>query len=231
MNLDNIKIAVFDMAGTTIDEGHTVYQSVAEALAEVGIDISVEEVFQQIGGMNKVDGIQQLINKAKPDNQDVFKITIDAFLRILGEKYTQPGVVKEMEGASLLFAQLQEKGIIVALDTGYTRDIAQMLLEIVGWNEQSLVDFMIASEEVESGRPSPLMIHKIMDQFDVSDPSEVIKIGDTKADIEEGINANCRYIVGVASSSYSAADLLGFGATHVVGNLTEMLEQVNLSAS
>lgn len=232
MNLNNIKIAVFDMAGTTIDEGHTVYQSVAEALAEVEINISAEEVFRQIGGMNKVDGIQQLINQSKPDTPDnTLKTAVGAFLRILEEKYARPGAVKEMQGASLLFAQLKEQRVNVALDTGYTRAIAEMLLEIVGWDEHGLVDFMISSEEVESGRPSPLMIHKVMEYFSITDPGQVIKIGDTKADIQEGINARCKYVIGVASSNYSTADLLGFGATHVVENLTELLEQVDLSTS
>ncbi len=232
MNIDNIKLAVFDMAGTTIDEGHSVYQSVSEALGKIGIDIPVQSVFEQIGGMNKVDGIRQLVLQDKPDSSDaVIESTTQSFIEILQQKYATAGTVKEMDGASELFAQLKEQGIVVALDTGYTRTIADMLIRTVGWDEKGLIDMTVASEEVDEGRPSPLMIQKIMRHFGITDPSKVMKVGDTKADILEGINAGCKYVVGMSSVNYTADTLRSFGATHVIQNLTDILDQVDLSAS
>ncbi|MCL1829890.1 MAG: 2-aminoethylphosphonate--pyruvate transaminase, partial [Oscillospiraceae bacterium] len=41
------------------------------------------------------------------------------------------------------------------------------------------------------GRPYPYMIWSNLMQFGIIDPREALKVGDTLADIEEGINANC----------------------------------------
>lgn len=50
---DTVKMVVFDMAGTTIDEGKTVYKCVRDALSEYGFEFTLEDVMSRIGGMNK----------------------------------------------------------------------------------------------------------------------------------------------------------------------------------
>ena len=57
-------MAVFDMAGTTIDEQKTVYRSVGEALAEFGFEYSLETIVHKIGGMNKREGIALLMRES-----------------------------------------------------------------------------------------------------------------------------------------------------------------------
>ncbi|MCL2816187.1 MAG: 2-aminoethylphosphonate--pyruvate transaminase, partial [Oscillospiraceae bacterium] len=61
-------------------------------------------------------------------------------------------------------------------------------------------DFCIAPDKVNKGRPYPYMIWENMMKFEIINPREVIKIGDTAVDIEEGKNANC-WTVGVIMGS------------------------------
>lgn len=53
----------------------------------------------------------------------------------------------------------------------------------------------------ERGRPAPYMIFYAMEKLDIQSVHEVIKIGDTPADMLEGRNAGCRGVVGVLSGS------------------------------
>ena len=50
------------------------------------------------------------------------------------------------------------------------------------------------------------MINSLMERNKISHPSEVIKFGDTKMDILEGINAKCRASIGVLSGSGRECD-------------------------
>ena len=63
------------------------------------------------------------------------------------------------------------------------------------------IDDYISSEEVPKGRPYPFMINTLMERNGIENPNEVIKFGDTKVDVLEGINANCLASVGVLSGA------------------------------
>ncbi|MBU2912928.1 HAD-IA family hydrolase [Reichenbachiella agariperforans] len=225
MNLNGIELVVFDMAGTTVEEGKTVYQCVKKALERVGIHLELEEVFRAVGGMNKTEGINQLIDAHAPETSDEEREAVNAdFFKILIKKYEETDEIKAFPGAVELFAELHNRGIKVALDTGYSREIVDLLLKRLGWTGSDLIDFTVTSDEVESGRPSPEMIQKIMAHFGITDAQRVVKVGDTQSDMEEGLNAQCKYIVGVASNMYSREELTALGATHVVSNLMEIMD-------
>ena len=49
----------------------------------------------------------------------------------------------------------------VALDTGFTRAIADVILARLGW-DSTVVDASVASDEVERGRPYPDLIYRAM---------------------------------------------------------------------
>lgn len=51
------------------------------------------------------------------------------------------------------------------------------------------------------GRPAPFMIYELMRRHNIYYSTEVVKVGDTKNDIFEGINAKCGTTVGVLSGA------------------------------
>lgn len=213
---------VFDMAGTTVDEGKTVYMSVRDALENFGYQYTLEEVVGLIGGFNKKEGIRLLISKKNKDiPESHIEEVFDLFLTKVETAY-QTGLVQEMKGATTLFKLLRAHGVKVVLDTGYFRSTADILIDRMGWKENGFPDLSITSDEVAQGRPHPDMIMKAMTHFDIKDPTQVVKIGDTRSDMEEGQNAGCEIIVGITSDQYNKQDLLEMGATHAIDELSEM---------
>ena len=218
-----IKAVVFDMAGTTIDEGKIVYESVRQTLEKFGLHFSLEEVVARIGGMNKKEGMKILMQSVWGSvAEDKVTEAAEIFRQTVETAYQLDDRVQEMPGASDLFTYLRGNGIKVVLDTGYFRSTADLLIEKMGWNDQELIDFSITSDEVSEGRPAPQMIHRAMAHFNIESAGELAKIGDTRSDVEEGLNAGCKYVVGVTSGQYSKEELLAMGATHAINSLSEL---------
>ena len=227
----NIKAVVFDMAGTTIDEGNIVYQSVRNALQLFGFDFSLDKIMKEIGGMSKKEGILLLVKTNYPDrySEALVEKIFNCFMLGLEERYVGDRALTEMEGATDLFIWLKSEGIKVALNTGYSRSTVDILMERMRWEGQKLIDIVITSDEVEKGRPEPNMINKIANKFQI-EPAYMAKVGDTLVDIQEGINSGCSIVVGITSSKYDKETLLDNGASHVIDKLAELKELVKCQA-
>lgn len=219
-----IDAVVFDMAGTTIDEGKTVYRCVKEAIACFGYQYSLEEVIGKIGGMNKKEGIRLLMNAQGEVSEENVSNAFELFRDKVEGVYRTDSSVKEKNGATALFRFLKERKVKVVLDTGYYRSTADILITRMDWENESLIDYSVTSDEVAKGRPEPLMIQKMVEHFELGNADRVIKVGDTRSDIEEGHNAGCYAVVGISSDMYSRQDLLDMGATHAIDELDELKE-------
>ena len=123
------------------------------------------------------------------------------------ERYRIAECVREIEGAMFVFAALRDRGIKVALDTGFSRPILDVLLDRLGWTAPDAIDCSVTSDEVAHGRPAADLIRRAMQLTGVVDPRTVMKVGDTPADIESGRAAGCGCVVGVAYGTHSRAEL------------------------
>ena len=127
-----------------------------------------------------------------------------------------------MPQAEEIFVTLKQRGIKIALNTGFTRAITNTILQRLQWEQLPAIDMVICSDEVPQGRPFPYMIHSIMLQTDVTDSRAVIKIGDTKVDIEEGRNAGCGMVVSVTTGAYTRNELEVYRPDHIIDSLEEL---------
>ncbi len=130
--------------------------------------------------------------------------------------------VHEIAGASDAFRKLHEAGVKVALDTGFTRDIVDVVLRRLGWKDNPLIDVTVTSDEVERGRPQPDMVHKAMQELGVKDASRVAKVGDTPSDLHEGVNAGCGAVIGVTAGSHTAEQLKPYEHTKLVRSVADV---------
>ena len=130
--------------------------------------------------------------------------------------------VRAMPGAENVMLYLKERGIKIALNTGFSRVIADTILSRMQWIEKGLVDDYIASDEVEEGRPQPFMIQALMQRAGIDDPKEVIKIGDTEVDVNEGINAECAMVVAVTTGAFTRDQLEPYTPDHIIDHLSEL---------
>jgi phosphonatase-like hydrolase len=140
----------------------------------------------------------------------------ELFKEILENHYrTQP--VEPTEGCLEVFDLLHEKGINIALTTGFYRQVTDIILARLGWKVASRevvdrqadtwVDFSITSDEVAQGRPAPDMIFRAMQHFGLTDPKQVVNIGDTPSDLASGKAAGCYFSLGLTNGTHTHAQL------------------------
>jgi phosphonatase-like hydrolase len=212
-----IELVVFDMAGTTVSDENSVNRNLRAALEAAGV-VQTEAAVNRVMGLPKPDAIAILVEEAKPavvPSRSVRAIHRD-FVRRSIKFYESDPSVREIAGAGRVFARLKDAGIFVALDTGFDRTIARVILDRLGWSESPTIDAVICSDEVARGRPHPDMIRALMSRLGITDAKNVAKVGDTPADLHEGHNAGCGLLVGVTGGTHTRIELEGHPHTHLI---------------
>lgn len=228
--MSQIKLAIFDMAGTTIHDENSVAKAFQKALENYGYPaVSLQEANEKMG-YSKPRAIRDLLEIHEPVASKITDELVEqihvAFVQAMLDYYQNDPAIRPIADAEEVFEGLHKMGIKVGLNTGFSRDITDIILKRVGWNNGNHIDASAASDEVEQGRPFPFMIQKIMAELGITDPKTVIKIGDTEVDINEGLNAGCLMSIGITSGVFSEEELIPHQPTHLVKSLREVLEIV-----
>ncbi len=215
------ELVVFDMAGTTVHDGDAVHRCLAEALAAAGINTTRSQI-NTVMGLPKPRAIEIVLQEqGHVDLATVDKIHADFVERML-KFYREDESVVEIAGATNVFTALRASGVKVALDTGFSRDIADAILERLGWNNPGLLDTTVTSDEVENGRPYPDMIFEAMERTGVNSTQSVMKVGDTPSDLNEGTSARCGWVIGVTGGSHTREELEACPFTHLIHTVAEL---------
>lgn len=213
-DLAMIKLVIFDLAGTTVQDGEgLVAQELQAALSEFGYSIPLHEVTATMGIPKKV-AIQQLAGPEAP-----IEAIHHSFQHRMIQTYRCDPDIREIEGVSDLFRTLHEANILVAVDTGFDRETVEALFSRLNW--EGLVDGSICSDEVERGRPFPDMAIALMDRLGTV-PETTAKVGDTPNDLAEGHAAGCLLNIGVTYGTHSKEQLSLFPHTHLVDTIQEL---------
>lgn len=219
----SIQLIIFDIAGTTARDDDFVAECLAKSLEKKGV-IPDQEAVKLVMGIEKPVAIRQLLEKYRPPfpiSPKVIREIHEDFLQLMIDFYQSDDRVEEIPGTSEMFSMLRQKGVKVALDTGFSRDIADVILDRLAWHDK--IDASVCSDEVEHGRPAPDMGYKIMEMLGLDKENTVVaKVGDTLSDIGEGQALGCEYIIGVESGAFPKEELLAGGATHVVPSVKEV---------
>lgn len=221
--MKDIELAVFDMAGTVVDEDNVVYKTLQKAINEVGYGITLDYVLEHGAGKEKHQAIKDILKKLKQE-EDIdkgipsleifqnFKIHLDIAYNELE--------VKPYKGLDKMMADLKNRDIKIALNTGYNSQMANFLLDKMQWKLGVQYDTLVTADDVQNGRPSPDMILLAMYRLGVSRPRRVIKVGDSAIDIEEGKNAKCGYTIGVTTGAQNAEQLGMANPDHILHDLS-----------
>ncbi len=222
--MKKIELAVFDMAGTTVNEDNVVYKTVRAALAKHGVDVTLETVLECGAGKEKFKAISDILEESQNKSVDA-KAVFQDFKGMLEDAYTNLNV-GTYDGVEELFKTLKKQEVKIVLNTGYDRKTAETLLNKLGWIPGEQVDALITADDVVNGRPSSEMIDKAMEIFGVTDPQKVLKAGDSAIDIEEGKNANCGWTVGVLTGAQNREQLETARPTLILESLSSLAEEL-----
>jgi phosphonatase-like hydrolase len=222
----DVALVVFDMAGTTIEDSGQVPDAFTTVLRANGIAISAAEL-SALRGASKRDAIRHFVAAQGGANVEARTDAIFAAFRTHLSGLFRSGGVKPVEGAAATFAWLRERGIKVALNTGFDRMITDLIVESVGWGPGT-VDAIVCGDDVTRGRPAPDLIFRAMQVAGVSDARRVVCVGDTVLDLQAGNNAGAGWVIGVLSGAHSRAQLEmepHTGLIASVATLPRLLEQ------
>ncbi len=248
-----IEAVIFDWAGTTVDYGcFAPVQAFITAFEEYGITPTFSEVREPMG-MLKKEHIRTMMNMERIRGE---------WRRIYGKDFIEEDVEKvyQTSETSILkivhnFADpkpyvletvkyLRDKGIRIGSTTGYTDEMMEIVVPEAAKRGYS-PDCWFSPNSVENfGRPYPYMIFENLKKLEVSSVGAAVKIGDTVADIREGLAAGMLSLgiiegssaMGLTEAEYEALSekekaekcrqveekFLAAGASAVLKNLSEL---------
>ncbi|HWZ15965.1 MAG TPA: HAD-IA family hydrolase [Mucilaginibacter sp.] len=225
-----IKLVVFDIAGTTVKDDHAVSRAFQAALQKFNYEVPLE-LINPLMGYEKTMAIRQMLRLHEYDDARITSELVSKihrqFVQQMIAYYEFSSDIEPLPNVEETFTALRSKGIRVGINTGFSRDIAETIVNRLRWAEKGLIDHVIGSDEVELGRPYPYMIQKIMREGGIEHPGEVAKVGDTEVDIREGQNAGCRYVIGVTTGIFTREELEPYNPTHIIDDIADVIKIVN----
>jgi len=224
---NNIRMVVFDMAGTTVNENNVVYKTLRIAINEAGFDFTLDQVLEQGAGKEKKQAIRAILTAfADIQDEELTDKIYDNFFKKLTEAYNREEILPQ-NNAGELFAELKKRGILSILNTGYDRVTAESIVNKLGWKVGEDFDGLVTATDVSRNRPEPDMILFAMKQFDITDASQVVKVGDSGIDIEEGRNAGCGLSIGITTGAHTAEQLQAAHPDNIIDDLMELLPLIS----
>jgi len=202
-----LQALVFDWAGTTVDFGSLApARTLQRVFTKAGMQLSDAEIRCGMG-LPKRWHIEAILTKAgvrekwqvlrghlpvRADVDEMYEAFVPLQLSCLAE-YSKmiPGVVESVQ-------RFRARGLKIGSTTGYTRAMLDVLLAQSA-KAGYVPDCSVAPEDAGGGRPQPLMIYENAARLEVQPLAALVKIGDTPADIEEGLNAGA-WSIGVAGT-------------------------------
>jgi len=206
----DIDLVVFDMAGTTVDVGDGIAIAFAETMVSAGVSVTADQI-SGVRGANKREAIHNLLRALAPARLAEADRIYDTFRAKLNDS---AGEFKPAPGIERAIETLRSRGMRVALNTGFDRDITEAIIRALRWT--TLADAVATGDDVERGRPAPDLIRRAMALTGVDNPARVANVGDTSLDLQAGDQAGVAINVGVWSGAHAKAKLLLAPHTHLV---------------
>lgn len=202
-----LRAAILDWAGTTVDFGSLApVRTLQRVFAQAGVTLTDSEAREAMG-LPKAEHIRGIMSGSRvrdewaqvhgnaPRETDVERLYADfvplQLSCLLEYSCVIPGIVETIE-------HFRSRGLRIGTTTGYTREMLDLLAEAsrkVGY----IPECNVAPGDVGAGRPQPFMIYENAVRLQVYPLAAIVKIGDTPADIAEGLNAGA-WSVGVAAT-------------------------------
>ncbi len=204
------RMVVFDLPGTTLrDERDVASSALHDALDRYGVTLRPGAI-DGVAGMGQVEAIRILLEGHGRDDLLAQSGAIGAdVISRLQRHYQVPGNVAAVPGCDAVFARLRSAGVRIAIGTTMPPSIVGPLCAQLRWNAGGgSVDAVITGDDVPRSRPYPDMIDALRHRFGDIAPAEVIKVGGTPIDLQEGTMAGCGLVIGVAASPRSRERLM-----------------------
>ncbi len=217
--MSRIRLVVFDIAGTIIEDHGEVIRAFTKALMENGIPF-VEDELKRWKGASKREVIRHFVKQAdlKGDIDPKVESSYRRFRSELEGFYSEK--LEPIAGAVETFRWCKDHDILLATTTGFYREISDLILRQMGWRDFFAAN--ISSSDVRQGRPAPYMIFHAMEATGAQNVKEVVNVGDTPFDLQSGWNAGTAGVVGVLTGEHDRESLQGHPYTHIINSIADL---------
>lgn len=218
---DKIGLVVFDMAGTTVEDGGLVQQSFLAADRHAGLsntDADREEMLRYVSdtmGQSKIVVFRHLSRGDEEQAQVANKEFERCYSALVADGNCRP-----IPGVEDLITTFRSQGIKTALTTGFAKDTQAAIIDALGWHD--LADIVLCPEPGVRGRPYPDMPLTALMRTGTTSVQSMIVVGDTATDVLSGLRAGARASVGVLTGAHNAAQLSAAGATHILDSVADL---------
>lgn len=259
--MKKISCVIMDWAGTAVDFGcFAPLNAFLKVFSEEkGIDITYRQAREPMG-LLKIDHIKAILNMPEVNEKFRARYGRDWNMEDVNEIYVSfekhlfaslSNFTTPIPGVLDTIKELRESGIKIGSTTGYT----QAMMDVVRPGAVAkgyVVDNLVTPDNLPAGRPAPYMIYKNMIDLAIPSVDNVVKVGDTIADIKEGVNAKVWSIgiitgsneMGITEEEYNRRTpdelaalkqevrerMMAAGAHFVLDNITELpacIEKIN----
>lgn len=220
--MSSIELLVFDMAGTTVQDEGLVVASFLAADDHAGLSATAEDraamldYVQETMGQSKIVVFRHLAKGDEEQAQAANKEFERTYSQLVAD-----GRSSAMPGAEDLFAECRERGVKIALTTGFAKPTQDAILTALGW--QDVADVVLCPSEQLRGRPHPDMPLAAVIQTRTRSVASMLVVGDTASDVTSGLRAGAGLVVGVLSGAHNAQQLRDAGAHHVVDGVADLV--------
>jgi phosphonatase-like hydrolase len=220
--MTSIKLVIFDIAGTIIEDHGEVVNAFAAALEKNGMQVDKDEL-KKWKGASKREVIRHFAERhGAGELEKRVETTYASFREKLEREYSERLIpIAEVERT---FAWCRERDIKIATTTGFYREVSELILGKLGWEKVFAVN--VSSSDVSRGRPAPFMIFRAMEATGVQDVRQVLNVGDTPLDLQSGTNAGVRGVVGVLTGAHDLESLGREPHTHIIASIAELPELI-----
>jgi phosphonatase-like hydrolase len=219
-------MVIFDMAGTTVDEDNVVYKTLQRAISDHGYAFTLKQVLSAGAGKEKLHAIKSILDIQQINDDSISARIYQHFIILLSEAYIYLNVLPQ-PNAEEVFRILRQQKILIILNTGYHFETARQLIDKLGWKKGIEYHDLITASDVKNSRPQPDMILLAMHHFGILRSDEVVKVGDSTVDIEEGKNAFCALTIGVTTGAHTRNQLSESNPDFIISDLSELPEIIS----
>lgn len=215
-----IQAVILDWAGTTQDFGVFAPAVVfVDVFEQWGVPITMAEARAPMG-LFKLDHIREITRMPavaarwrEAKGRDVTEADVRAMFADFAplQVAAMAKYAELIPGAREAVDEMKRRGYKIGSTTGFMREAADVALREAA-RQGYVPDSTVCADEVPAGRPAPWMVLRNLENLGVYPPCSAVKIGDTKIDIDEGLNAGCWTIGLSAAGNYIALSRAEFEA-------------------
>jgi phosphonatase-like hydrolase len=222
-----IRVAVLDMAGTTVRDGGIVESSFLLALESIGIERDDPanagrlEYVQATMGQSKIEVFRGLL-----DDEGLAQRATRGFEAAIAQT-VRAGGVSPLPDAEDTFAALRAAGCKICLTTGFAPETQALIVEALGWRD--LVDLTLAPGPGLRGRPYPDLALQALMTLGIDDVRSVAVAGDTANDLRAGWAAGAGVVAGVLTGAHTRSELEAAPHTHILDTIAGLPSACRLS--